>query len=321
MSALDELIRELSDPSALAWNAETYDLAGASILSPDDRAIYVKQLMEKAEQGDTRAILTLGHIKATEAIPMLKAAEQSRVPWALTVRRALVLLGQGAEYVNTIANDALHAESKMDRVAAILDLSKVGGITGIMTMQQALSDADSAVRTIAWRELVKALDLEQHMVNPASGVLEKGSYLELLRDYLSSEVSAFVKMASDEIRAIVRRLAGGESPEDVGINYVGDPAPHVSDRIIEAIVDSDVGYPVEEIAKLSGMARRWSEAALALRAEEKDARVPAALARLRAFWTLPVLEELAQSETMPSAYRQQLANAVSELKSADANAN
>lgn len=321
MSALDELIRELSDPSALAWNAETYDLAGASILSPADRAVYVKQLMEKAEQGDTRAILTLGHLKATEAIPMLQAAEKSRVPWALTVRRALVLLGQGGDLVNTIANDALHAESKMDRVAAILDLSKVGGITAIMTMQQALSDADSAVRTIAWRELVKALDLERYMVNPASGVLEKGSYLELLRDYLSSEVSAFVKMGSEEIRAIVKRLAGGESAEDVGIAYFGDPAPHVSDRIIEAIVDSDVEYPVDEIAKLSGMARRWSEAALALRAEERDPRVPGALARLRAFWTLPVLEELAQSDTMPSAYRQHLANAVADLKAADANAN
>lgn len=65
------LLHQLSDPSDLSWKDETYDLANARGLSADEHATYVAKLLENARQGDTRAILTLGHLNATEALPDL----------------------------------------------------------------------------------------------------------------------------------------------------------------------------------------------------------------------------------------------------------
>lgn len=291
MSALDQLLQQFANPSEIAWNEETYDLAVASTLEGPDRATYVAKLMETAEQGDTHAILTLGHLQATVALPMLRSAATSQEPWAATARRALVLLGHGAEVLDAIMNDALHGGARMGRVAAVMDLPKIGGPKAIGALGQALDDADSSVRMIAWNALVAALDLERLMRSP-EGKLEKGTRLELFKDCLASDVAAMAKIGADGMRATLGQLADGVSPVTLGVTYQADPAPAVSDAIINAIVDSDAAYPVDQIAKLTGLARQWAEAGLALRIESKDEGVPEALARLDATWTVPVMEEV-----------------------------
>ena len=55
MSDLDQLLQQMSDPSGLAWNEETYDLALVRGLSDADRATYVTKLIEAAKKGDTHA--------------------------------------------------------------------------------------------------------------------------------------------------------------------------------------------------------------------------------------------------------------------------
>src|SRR5678816_3507979 len=67
MSALEQLLQQLADPSGIAWNEETYDLALANTLVGQERAEYVAKLIENAGQGDTHAILTLGHMQVEEA--------------------------------------------------------------------------------------------------------------------------------------------------------------------------------------------------------------------------------------------------------------
>lgn len=54
MSALDQLLQQLADPSTLAWNEETYELALSITLDGADRATYVAKLVATAEQGDMR---------------------------------------------------------------------------------------------------------------------------------------------------------------------------------------------------------------------------------------------------------------------------
>jgi len=115
MSALDQLLHQIANPSEIAWNEETYDLGLAGALSGADRATAVAKLIDNARVGDTRAILTLGHLQAVEALPMLQADGKSQEPWALAARRALVLLGHGPEVVQQIADDAVHARTKMAR--------------------------------------------------------------------------------------------------------------------------------------------------------------------------------------------------------------
>jgi hypothetical protein len=161
MSVLDELLRELVDPSNLEWRAEAYSVERASSLNTADRATYVAKLMEKAERGDKRAVLSLGYLPALEAVPTLLAASKNNVAWALTARRALVLLGSGYEVIDAIVHDALHAHSTMDRVAAMMDLKKLGGSQAMKAFDQGLNDSDATVRMLSWEGLVSSYDLER----------------------------------------------------------------------------------------------------------------------------------------------------------------
>ncbi len=307
--SLEQLLQQLADPSGIAWNEETYDLALASALDGSDRATYLAKLIENAGQGDTHAILTLGHMQATEALPVLRVDAAGSAPWAATSRRALVLLGHGDEVVDAIVEDALHGKARMGRVAAVMDLPKIGGPKAITALGQALNDEDSSVRMLAWNGLVAALDLEPVMRSP-EGKLEKGTRLELFKDFLASDLAAIVRVGAEGMRATLAMLEAGVSPVTLAITYQPDPAPEVSDAIIEAIVDADVDYPVAEIAKLKGVARQWAEAGLALRIESGDERVPDALARLGARWTAPAMEEAAAAESTSPELRAKLTEAV-----------
>lgn len=313
MSVLDELLRQISDKTDLSWKDETYDVARARGLSPQDRATYVKKLIEASKKGDTLAILTLGHLQAKEALPMLEAVARGDDARASTARRALVAMGRGDQIVDAIANDAHHSPSMMVRVGAVLDLAKISGLSAYQALDKAMDDPESTVRMLAWNGIVDCLELLPFMRSPA-GILEKGSYLELLKDFLSSDVKSLNRMGAEEMRDLVRRFTEGESPVDLGISYAPDAAPAVSDAIIKAIVDPNKDYPTDAIAKLEGLPRKWSEAALALRAGRQDTRAPRALARLDATWTIPILEELAQSPGTPPQFREELNKALRELK-------
>lgn len=313
MSTLDQLLHQMSNLSELAWNEETYDLALAGGLSAADRSTFVAKLIETARIGDTHAILTLGHLHANEALAMLQAAAKGNEPWAPTARRALVLLGHGGEVVQEIARDAVHAPAKMARVAAVMDLPRIGGATAITALQQALADEDSAVRMLAWQGLVEALDLGRLIENP-EGKRELTTHLELLEVLLSSDLAAFVRMGVDEMRALTDRLRSGATPESLGIAWIPNPAPDVFTRLRLALFDPDAAYPVDEIAQLTGVTRRWAEAIIALRLEHQDPRVPDALVRLGATWTAPALDEVARSAAISPELRATLTQAASALR-------
>jgi len=313
MSFLDQLLHQISDQAGLAWNEETYDLALAVGLSAADRAVYVNKLMETARQGDTHAILTLGHLHADEALAMLRAAAHGTEPWAPTARRALVLLGHGAEVVEAIAADAIHAPVKMARVAAVLDLPKIGGPIAITALQQALADPDATVRVLAWDGLVEALGLTRLIQNP-EGKRELTTEVEILRVLLASDLAAFVAMGIAEMRALTDRLRAGESPQSLGIAWSPSPAPEVFTALRLALFDPEAEFPVAELAPLTGVPRRLAEMMIALRLEDQDARAPEALAALAATWTLPALEEVGRSTTLSPELRWKLTVALRALR-------
>jgi len=313
MSSLDQLLHQMSNLSELAWNEETYDLALARGLSDADRAAFVTKLIETARVGDTHAILTLGHLHATEALAVLQAAARTQDPWAPTARRALVLLGHGAEVVQDVANDAIHAPAQMARVAAVMDLPKIGGAVAIAALEQALADDDYAVRMLAWDGLVEAFDLLRLIQNP-EGKRELTTEVELLRVLLASDIAAFVKMGIDEMRALTRRLQAGATPQSLGIAWTPNPAPELFTKIRLALFDLDATFPVDEIARLAGVARRSAELMIALRLDKQDPRAPEALVRLGAAWTAPALEEVAASPATSPELRDQLTHSVRALK-------
>jgi hypothetical protein len=295
---LDELLRQVSGEAEVHWKDETYDLALAGCLSEPERATFIARLCESARVGDTRAILTLGHLRAVEALPRLRAAAHAELPWAATARRALVLLGHGGEVVRQIAADAVGAPATMARIAAVLDLPRIGGPIAIAALDQALADEDYAVRGLAWTGLVEALDLGRHIRDPA-GQLDASTELERLAALLSSDLAALVRLGVHGTREAIERLRAGETPSSLGIAWAPGPEPEVFGRLRLALVDPDAEFPVDEIARLSGVNRRWAETMLAFRLEAGDVRAPGALARLGATWAAPALVEVAGSAATP----------------------
>lgn len=310
--SLDRLLQQLSDPSDLSWKDETYDLANARALTGADRDTYVAKLMEHAKQGDNHAILTLAHLKATEALPTLEVDAKSSHPWAGTARRALVLFGKGASVLDEIAHDAVHEPAKMRRVAAVLDLPKIGGPVAVAALLEALVDGDSDVRVVAWDSLIEALGLTKRIQNP-DGVRQLTTEVEVMRVLLGSEMPALVKLGASGMREVARRLAAGASPQQLGIAWRPKPAEELFQTLREAMLEAELAYPVDEISKLTGPARQLAETMILRRLEHGDERVPDALLKLDAAWTAPALEELAQSSTISQELRDKLITAAREL--------
>lgn len=302
----------MSDPSELSWKEETYDLALARDLKGAERTSFIEMLSEHAQRGDTRAILTLGYIEATEALPTLRTAANGTDPWAGTARRALVLLGKGTEVITEIAHDAVHSPAKMARVAAIMDLGKIGGAPAIEALQMTLADDDSDVRVIAWDALTEALGLTKRLQNP-EGVRELTTEIEVMRVLLASEITAMAKLGASGMKEIVRRLVAGASPQQLGIAWRPKPAPEIFDKLRKTLFDTESAFPVDDIAGLTGTARQLAETAIVMRLEDWDERVPDALVKLDAAWTAPALDELANSPAAPAKLRDKLAAAARAL--------
>jgi hypothetical protein len=310
--SLELFLQQMSDPSTLSWKDETYDLSLARDITGAERTTLIAQLSEQARQGDTRAILTLGHLDAQESLPMLRAAATGNDPWAGTARRALVLLGKGNEVIDQIADDAVASPAKMARVAAIMDLGKLGGPKSLAALQKALVEEDSEVRLIAWDALIETLGLTKRLQSP-EGIRELTTEVEVMRVLLGSEIHAMAKLGAAGMNEILRRLASGASPQQLGIAWRPKPVPELFDKLRLTLYDTDGEFPVDDIAKLTGIARQLAETMIVMRLEDWDERVPDALVKLDAAWTAPALEELAASPDAPDELRGKLATAARKL--------
>ena len=313
MSSLDILLKQIDDPSELSWKDETYDLALARDVTGAQRDALLSRLIDAARADDPRAVLTLGYIGAVETLPALLPLAKARLPLAATARRAVVLLGHGNEVIDEIAHDAVHAPAKMLRVAAVMDLAKVGGAKALDALEQALADSEYEVRELAYQGLVAVLGLDRHLRSP-DGKLELMTHFELLSVWLGSQIAALRTLGIDGLRELVATLRAGATPESLGIKWIANPAPETFQKIRLALFDAESTYPVDEIKQLSGSPRQWAETMILLRLEHQDARVPDAMARLGAEWTVPALEEVAKAPATPPELRDALREGIRTLQ-------
>lgn len=313
MPSLDLLLKQISDPSALSWKDETYDLALASDLTDAERMTFVSRLIDAARKDDQRAVLTLGYIRAVETLPALLPLAKAKNPMAATARRAVVLLGHGSEVVSEIAADATHSPVKMERVAAVMDLPKIGGPVAIDALEQALADRELEVRELAWQGLVAVFGLDPLLRSP-QGKRELMTHVELLSVWLGSQIAALMKLGVDGMRELTAKLRAGATPASLEIKWVPNPAPETFTKIRLALFDPDARYPVNEIVRLTGSPRQWAETMILLRLEHQDARVPDAMARLDAVWAVPVLDEVAKSPVTSRELREALEESIRTLQ-------
>jgi hypothetical protein len=306
--SLQHLLQQMEDP---AFDEETYDIGYAERLSPDDRAVFIDRLIANAMNRDVVAILTLGKLDVKEALPMLLSLGRSQGLGTATARRALVMMGRGADVVAEIAHDAVTGPQSTLRLIALQDLAKIGGPIAIDALEQALADPHDHFRMVAWEGLVQLLGLLPHIRN-AEGVRQMTTNVELCHAFLCADGPAWIKMGVEEMRAITKRLRAGETPESLGIKWI--PQPDVFEDMRGVLYDPLQPFPLDEIAKLSGVMRRMAEMMIAFRLEEHDPRVPESLRRLGAIWTIPILEEALASEETPDDLREPLEECVRELR-------
>ncbi len=208
---------------------------------------------------------------------------------------------------------AMVAVSRLARNASAPEVtSTVDEPVTIQSLEQALLAEDSDVRQSAWDGLVEALGLTQRIQSPG-GVRELTTEVEVMRVLIGSGITALVKLGASGMREVSRRLAAGATPRQLGIAWRPNTASDVFDELRQALDDANLAFPLDEIAKLTGVQRQLAETMIVLRLEAWDARVPDALVTLDAAWTAPALTELANSTAAPSEFRVALADAAREL--------
>lgn len=160
----------------------------------------------------------------------------------------------------------------------------------VAALQEELAAEDSSHRARAWEGLVEAWQLMPRLLNP-EGKQDLLTRIENLHILLSSELPGFVKVGVAEMRQLMDRLTAGATPESLGIAWVPNPAPEVFDAVRKVLFRVDVPFPVDEIAKLDGGARRMAETMIAMRLEDDDPRVEGALEELGAGWALSAMRD------------------------------
>jgi HEAT repeat protein len=313
MSSLDILLGQIDDPSNLSSKDETYDLALARDLGGADRTKLLSRLIDAARGDDQRAVLTLGYIGAVETLPALLPLARANNPMAATARRAVVLLGHGSDVVDLIARDAVGSPAKMVRVAAVMDLAKVGGDKALDALEQALGDSEFEIRELAWQGLVTLFELDPVLRGP-DGKRGLMTHVELLSVWLGSQLAALRQLGLHGMRDLVAKLRRRASPASLGIKWIANPAPETFQKVRLALFVADSAYPVDDIKRLSGSPRQWAETMILLRLEHQDARVPETMTRLGAEWTVPVLEEVARSASTPNELRDALTESIRSLR-------
>lgn len=292
MSALQDLLRQIADPATTVHPFdEAYDLALARGLTGADRTILVGHLIDASRDGDGRAVLTLGYIQAFETLPALIALAETDDPLAVYARRSVAMMGRAADVVDGLLLDTLNAKRTTDRIEALRELAKLDAPLVRPTLQHALGDPDFSVREAAWEALVDLYGLRPLIVGP-DGKRASTTHLELANALQASDLEAFVRMGTDELQWVFRRLDAGATPASLGIAFVAEP--DVFDTLRRVLFQDDQPFPLEAIARLTGISRRYAEFMIAMRLEDDDPRVPPALQELGACWALPGLVDHAR---------------------------
>ena len=291
-SELQTLLAELHDPSNLSWKDETYSIERAADLDAAERELYIRRLIELAQHGDEKAMLSLGALKVTEAIDPLLRISQAQAERASYARRALVWLGRGQDVIADVAHDATSSQQMSVRAAAVLNLGQLGGPIATQALDACLDDVDSTVRSMAADALIELFHLQKYSLG-ADGTRELRTPLQRMTLLLHSAIEPLREVGKRELRAVIAALTAGATPESAGLTWSATMPESLRMQIPMALGDVEVPLPIDELSKVDGADRKWIEALLAAGMVREDARLPAALARLDARWTLPALDAVA----------------------------
>lgn len=189
-----------------------------------------------------------------------------------------------ATFVDRLRHEALRGNKRAIRTLLRLDERSLT----VAALKEQLGSEHYPIRMRAWEGLVEAWELMPRITGP-DGRCTLMTWLEQLHILIASDILGLQQLGVAEMRTLVDRLAAGESPESLGIVFEPSPAEALFAELRGTLFDPSVPFPVHAIAKLTGGARRMAEIMIALRFENGDPRVVAALTALHANWALACL--------------------------------
>jgi HEAT repeat protein len=272
---------------------DSHDVSGLVGVSAVERTRAIEALMERVRTlGDTRAVMALSRIEATEALPLLRSLSLGQGPLGAAARRALVRLGvEDESTVAGLVGDSARGTFG-ERFAAIAALSGVDGDDALHALIEALEDPDGLVRYQAFDALVERLGVLP-LVRTADGSRPNfAAPLKVMCLLLADESPSLRALGLVRLKAAIAGLVAGVSPEALGLVHVGDPEDRVGRAVGRAIRTPAAEFPVQEVLAASPHDRESAEAFWALALQRSDPRAADALGAVGATWTLPALHEV-----------------------------
>jgi len=292
---------------------DSYDLALWPEMSPSERTEAEDALIAAAADGNPRALVTIGHLRLERALPAVRTQAQNPHPWVrFAAHRAIRgLVGEVDGLIEDGASD-----SWMIRIGTIRELVHVTGEMAESVILNALDDADALVRSAALDGLIERHGLIELTYNSAGrSALE--SPLRTLNTLLTSDVPPLWQQAAGEAHRIFSALAGGSSPDELGLRYKQSAPDGFRRSVSDAFFDMAQPFDVGPIAAQDGHDRHWAEAFLALQLkfapEERARRAANALGQLNASWVMPALAASAQGYAPDDPYALVAAEAIQAL--------
>jgi hypothetical protein len=307
---LNQLLAILNDYDP---QQDSYDLALWPEMSPSERTQAEDALIAAATDGDPRALVTIGHLRLERALPVVRTQAQNPHPWVrFAAHRAIRgLVGEVDGLVEDGASD-----SWMIRLGAIRELVQVAGQMAESAIRNALDDADALVRSSALDGLIERHGLIE-LTCDSAGKSALESPLKTLDTLLASEVAPLWQQAAGEAYRIFSALAGGSSPDELGLRYKQSAPDGFRGSVTDAFFNMTHPFDVGPIAAQDGHDRHWAEAFLALQLkfapEERARRAVSALAQLNARWVMPALATSAHGYGSDDPYALAVAQAIQAL--------
>ena len=291
-SILQRFLAELDTVDPLA---ETYSLSLWQELTPAERELAERALLDRIETDrDPRAIMTLACVQSPHAQATLEPLSQLEGFLGVWARRALLRLTGSPGDAARVAADVHTGATLLERFAAVSELGHHLTVEVANSLDAALEDTDSLVRSQALDLLIPWYKLTPY-VTTSTGANELRSPLKVLGVRLTIDLEPVWRKAAAQIRWILTQVEMGARPEALDLVYHPTESPDFGEILVDALSDSDVALPREQILACRGHDRAWAETLLlaALEPGRSDARVPTILSQMNTIDLPEILEAAA----------------------------
>lgn len=314
--ALAGLLEQIASPSEI-WRRETYELGLVARLLPDDRATFGAALRHQIATGDPYAALTAGQAGFHDLLDSLWPHRREGGWFGLSVRRALVSLGEGRRVIPELVDD-LRAPGKMHRFAAAVALESLGSPPDpavVAALVAALDDPDMLVVKTAYEALLSILSLVPFARIPGSTEAELRSPLERYALLSRSDLVTLRGPARAALQEIFQHALAGDSAETLGLVYTPGADREIFLRLGQSLYNPTVPVPLVDLMALRGEDKAYAETLLVVSLERCWLSSLRALVALGARWTAPAIRESMSLDMADDAFQEAATEALRSLES------